>query len=67
MAILTARTKKETSRYSDTGNRTPSWRVRDADVSHYTISDWSGESHQILDLTFTVEGNMLVTHQKICS
>ena len=27
---------------SDTGNRTPSCRVRDGDVNHYTISDVTG-------------------------
>ena len=33
---------------SDTGNRTPSCRVRDGDVNHYTISDVVGLSQLIL-------------------
>ena len=32
--------KKKWSICSDTGNRTPSCRVRDGDVNHYTISDF---------------------------
>lgn len=31
--------KRKTKDDSDTGNRTPSCRVRDGDVNHYTISD----------------------------
>ena len=35
---------------SDRGNRTPGCRVRDDDVSHYTISDMDGNGSLILDL-----------------
>ena len=34
--------RKKTKSYSDTGNRTPSCRVRGGNVSRYTISDWEG-------------------------
>ncbi|KAJ5984021.1 hypothetical protein N7481_006120 [Penicillium waksmanii] len=32
--------KEDQKLNSDRGNRTPGCRVRDGDVSHYTISDW---------------------------
>ena len=35
------RKKKGTRKNSDTGNRTPGYRVRGDNVSHYTISDYN--------------------------
>ena len=40
IGLLDASEKNE-EKYSDTGNRTPGYRVRGDNVSHYTISDVS--------------------------